>query len=97
MRSDRERWTWLLAVEARGGREEEEEDGRRRRTGGGGGRGGGAGGAVTDINSNNPHLTGGEKDNQSSLARAFVPMMLMTLGGYRICMYLLRYCDSDCD
>ena len=49
------------------------------------------------INSHNPHLTGGEKDNQSSLAKVFVPMTPMTLGGYRICMYLLRYCDSDCD
>ena len=38
-----------------------------------------------------------EKNNQSSLAKVFVPMTLMTLGGFRICMYLLRYCDSDCD
>ena len=47
LRSGREHWTWLLAVEAKEAKEEGEEEEEEEKT--------------TNIKSNNPHLTGGEE------------------------------------
>ena len=50
LRSGREHWSWMVVL----------------RSGGGGGRGGegGGGGDGADVKSNNPHLTGGEIEEQ---------------------------------
>ena len=50
-------------------------EGRGGRGGGGrgGGRGEGEGGEETDIKSNSPHLTGGEKEFRKGLCQAVLP------------------------
>ena len=64
LRSDTPHWTHELAVEVRHATLNTQDRGwgpTRRRTKSGGGGGGGGRGEETDIKSNNPHLTGGEK------------------------------------
>ena len=46
--------------------------------GGRGGGGGGGGGEETDIKSNNPHLTGGEKEKQEAKARRGLSMVTLS-------------------